>query len=164
MKEILPPIPQGNTRTAIRRTDSNPSNRPVLPEAILLSQQLGDLGFINEAEQDIAITSAKAAVLPGKKMLSILFVRWDNAEAYTVLMCGGTNTIGRCGVVATLWPVFNFAVKFLFFFLTGGKYWRTSGDNKQTHGQDSKGSARDISFIVAVRSVAVCLMSHLSLS
>ena len=129
VKEILPPIPQGNTRAAIRRTDSNPSRRQALPEAILLSLQLGDLDFINEAEQDIAINIRQPDSFLDKVLLSTLFVRWDNAEAYTVLMCGGTNTIGRCGGVATLWPVFNFAVKSLFFFLTGGKHWRTSGDN-----------------------------------
>lgn len=66
-----PPMPQGNTSGIIRRTDSNPSRRQALPEAILLSLQLGDLDFINGAEQDIAITSAKDPAVPGKKMLSV---------------------------------------------------------------------------------------------
>ncbi|WP_330942093.1 hypothetical protein [Bacteroides sp. MSB163] len=71
VKEILPPIPQGNTRTAIRRTNSNSPSRQDLPEAILLSLQSGDLGFINEAEQDIAINIRQPATLPEKKMLSV---------------------------------------------------------------------------------------------
>ena len=66
-----PPTPQGNTRTAICRTDSNSPSRQDLPEAILLSLQSGDLGFINEAEQDIAINIRQPAALPGKKMLSV---------------------------------------------------------------------------------------------
>ncbi|WP_330942104.1 hypothetical protein [Bacteroides sp. MSB163] len=127
--KTLPPMPQGNTFGTIRRTDSNSFRRQDLPEVKMLSLQLGDPDSINEAEQDIAINIRQPGSFPDKVLLSTLCVRWDDAEAYTVLMCGGTNTIGRCADVATLWPVFNFAVKSLFFFLTGGKHWRTSGDN-----------------------------------
>lgn len=72
-------IPQRNESDTTCRTDSKFSHRQDLPEVILLSLHLGDLGFINEAEQDIAINLRQPdsfldkvliSTLPGTKAIS----------------------------------------------------------------------------------------------